>query len=181
MGNLHRALFAVAPGDHQTRGDESLQPGMSLWGQLPPAQHSAQEVAFLVQSHHPQEGAAQGLRLGISKFLRRNHGVRGPRHRALQAAEPLPVGVNSQAAALLPGQLVELAQGEGQERQGVLGLGVDQQRLHQAWLDVEPGESRRLQDDVAQSLDGQGPQREAAEGQVVQRRVPLEGAKVVRA
>ncbi len=120
-------------------------------------------MSLFVDPHHAQKGAAKLPRVLIDEIFGCDHRLRRPGHRAVEAAQPIPVVADSQAATALDGQLVELPEGEGQQGKGVFGLGVGEEGLDQTRLDVKACEGGGLLDDVAQSLDRHRSHRHAAE------------------
>lgn len=70
--------------------------------------------------------------------------------------------------------------GEGQQRHGVCGLGVLQQQVCQARLELDLAQPRGLFDDLAQAVPGRRADRLALELHTQQRRGALELAEVVR-
>ena len=102
------------------------------------------------------------------------------RRRLLDPTEMRPVFLEVEAPVVAI-TVIELSEGEGEQRQGVGPLGVGHHRLDQAGAKLQAGDLGRPFDDLGSVLRRQRSDNECLETEIEQRRVLLKDTEEVRA
>ena len=167
VGHLHRARLTLALALHQQpRSHQRLQQRPSRLRQRVPGGRAAGVAALLAHPHHRRhKGLPQCLEALLIRPLGLQHPIGRLLHRILQrrmAGGRIPQGlVDAQGEHPFTADLLmQAAQGEGQQGQGVFRGGVVDGPLNQRWLHLQASHPRRAFDDLPVTIQGEGPQRQ---------------------
>ncbi len=146
--------------------------------QIVPQRRAAHVFALVVDADHGRnEGITQRLELVLGGLRRAQHVVGGLAHRIVERAErergiaEALIVIEREGLVLASVALVELAQGESEQRQRVLGGGIVGGAHGQRVVDREAGDPRRALDDFRDARE-----RHRLEREFLERNAELVGA-----
>ena len=173
MGNLDDPRSILVAGDQQPGIDEPLQPRPGCGRQARPAHGPAHVLPVFVDPHEGEERCAQRCLVGVLGGQAVEHLVGRLRDRGVETPEPRPVLLHGDPAVATV-RLVQLPEGEREQRQRVRGSGVLEQRLYEARPEGQAGDLRRPLDDFGEPVGPDRGQGHRLVGQSSQGRVGLE-------
>ncbi len=168
-----RARSQEQPVDERAKQLLGLRGAAHQLLELAPGRRPAAQATLAIQLHHGEERSSEGLLL-IPAHRRRKTTIDSFLDRALDPTELIPVVAQLDASARGLGEAVEqLPQSEGEQRQGVGGVCVFEQLVHQSQLQIESGALRRQLDDLPHVLGRHRTQRQVREAEASEGRVAL--------